>query len=73
MDIDINDKLAKILQLKEQLRQEMASPEYQEVKKMERQAYLKNLNDWRNKAHSMFKKYEALTSEAKKQVDGLLK
>lgn len=71
--MNINDKLQRVLQLKEQLKQEMASPEYQEVKKLERQAYLKNLNDWRNKAHAMFKKYEALTAEARKQVDGLLK
>lgn len=58
LESKLQDKLRKILALKEQLRQEMKSPEYQQVKKLEREAYLKTLNIQRRKYKALYNSLE---------------
>jgi len=65
--------LQKVLALKQQLKEAKASPQYQAVKTLERQTYLKNLNEWRGKAHEFYRRFESASPEIKQKIGELLK
>jgi len=72
-DKNLEAILQKVLALKQELKEAKASPQYQAVKIMERQARLKDLNEWRRKAHEFYRRYEVASPEVKQKIGELLK